>query len=193
MPKPVKLAPLLTVLSKLAAWFRTEAAPWAVIGGVAASLLGNPRPTRNIDALVNLSERRWARFLKAGERLGFISRRANALPFAQETRVLQMRHQKSGLDVNIVLGSLPFENEVVAGATQVDLGGVSIPLVRPEDLIVMKSVGHRPRDLDDIEAILAAQSTLKLTEMLNWVRTFAEALEMPEILTDLEALILKRR
>jgi hypothetical protein len=193
MPKSVKLASLLMVLSTLAAWFKTEEASWAVIGGVAASLLGRPRPTCNIDALVNLSERRWARFLKAGERLGFVLRRANALPFAQETRVLQMRHQKSGLDVDIVLGSLPFENEVVAGATQVDLGGVSIPLVRPEDLIVMKSVGHRPRDLDDIEAILAAQSTLKLTEMLNWVRTFAEALEMPEILTDLEALILKRR
>jgi Nucleotidyl transferase of unknown function (DUF2204) len=193
MPESERLAPLLTVLSELVTWFRTEEAPWALIGGVAASLLGSPRPTRNIDALVNLSERRWARFLKAGERLGFVLRRANALPFAQETRVLQMRHQKSGLDVNIVLGSLPFENEVVAGATQVDLGGVSIPLVRPEDLIVMKSVGHRPRDLDDIEAILAAQSTLKLTEMLNWVRKFAEALEMPEILTDLEALILKRR
>jgi hypothetical protein len=193
MPESEKVAPLLTVLSELAAWFRTEEASWAVIGGVAVSLLGRPRPTRNIDALVNLSGRRWARFLEAGEKLGFVPRRADALPFAQQTRVLQMRHRNSGLEVNIVLGSLPFENEVVAGATQVDLGGVSIPLVRPEDLIVMKAVGHRPRDLDDIQGILVAHSSLKLTEMLNWVRKFAEALEMPEILTNLEALILKRR
>jgi hypothetical protein len=140
-----------------------------------------------------MSGRRWPRFLGAGERLGFASRRADVHSFAQQTQVLQMRHQKSGLDVNIVFNSLPFENEVVAGKTWVDLGGIKIPLPRPEDLIVMLAVAHRPRDLDDIGAILDTQPSLNLTAMLNWVQKFATALEMPEILTDLEALILKRR
>jgi hypothetical protein len=193
MAESEELAPLFALFSDLVAWFKTENASWAVIGGVAASLLGPPRLTSSVDALVNLSMRIWSRFLGAGERHGFIPRRADVLPFAQQTQVLQMRHQKSGLDVNIVFGSLPFENEVVAGTTWVDLGGIEIPLPRPEDLIVMLAVAHRPRDLDDIEAILAAQPSLNLTAMLNWVQKFATALEMPEILTDLEALILKRR
>ena len=103
-----------------------------------------------------------------------------------------MRNQQSGLDVNIVFDSLPFDRDAVARATPVDLGGVLIPVSRPEDLIVMKVVAHRPQDLEDIEAILAAQSNLNLTGMLNWVQKFAVALEMQEILADLEALILKR-
>ena len=57
----------------------------------------------------------------------------------------------------------------------------------------MKAVGHRPRDLADIEAILAAHPQLKLWWMLDWVQKFAAALEMPELLTDLEALLNQHR
>jgi hypothetical protein len=57
----------------------------------------------------------------------------------------------------------------------------------------MKAVAHRPRDLADIEAIMAAHPQLQLWRMLDWVQKFAAALEMPEILTDLEALLNKRR
>jgi plasmid stabilization system protein ParE len=57
----------------------------------------------------------------------------------------------------------------------------------------MKAVAHRPRDLDDIEAILAANPKLNLRRVRRWVREFAEALEMPEILTDLKTLLSQRR
>jgi hypothetical protein len=49
-----------------------------------------------------------------------------------------MRHQESGIDVDIVFGSLPFEKKAVAEATWMDLGGVQAPLPLPEDLIIMK-------------------------------------------------------
>jgi hypothetical protein len=192
MPEPGDLGPLQAVLSDLGAWFKTEGASWVVIGGVAVSLLGRPRPTRNVDALVSMSARRWPKFLEAGERLGFVPRRPDYLPFARETKVLQMRHQKSGLDVDIVFGSLPFEHEALARATWADLGEILIPLPCPEDLIVMKAVAHRPQDLEDIEAILASHPRINLTRMLNWVQKLATALDIPKILTDLEALILKR-
>ena len=106
-------------------------------------MLGRPRLTRNVDALMIMFERRWPRFLEAGERFGFVPRRADVLLFARETRRLPMRHQQSGLDVNIVFDSLPFDRHAVARATPVDLGGVLIPVSRPEDLIVMKVVAHR--------------------------------------------------
>ena len=79
MPEPGDLTPLLAVLSDLVAWFTAEKVPGAVIGGVAASILGRPRLTRGVDALVLLQERRWTRFLAAGEGRGFVPRRAEAL------------------------------------------------------------------------------------------------------------------
>jgi len=193
MPEPTDLAPLLAVLRDLVAWFKAGKVPGVVIGGLAASLLGRPRLIRDVDMLVLVDQGQWAEFMAAGAKHGFIVRRDDALAFAKETQVLLVRHQQSGIDVDIVFGSLPFEKEAVARATWVELGGVQAPLPLPEDLIVMKAVAHRPQDLADIEAILAARSKLNLRRVRRWVREFAAALEMPEILNDLEALLPQRK
>jgi len=193
MPDPLGLTPLLAVLRDLVVWLQAEKIPGAVIGGLAASLLGRPRLTRDVDALVLLDEGRWAEFIAAGAEHGFSPRRDDPLAFARETRVLLVRHQESGIDVDIVFGSLPFEKEAVARATWVELSGIRVPLPLPEDLIVLKAVAHRPRDLADIEAILTAHPKLSLRRVRRWVREFAAALEMPEILNDLESLLSQQK
>jgi predicted nucleotidyltransferase len=188
----MELAPLLTALRDLVAWLKAGKVPGVVIGGLAASILGRPRLTRDVDVLVLLDEGLWAEFLAGGLRYDFSPRHDNTLAFAQETRVLLMRHRESGIDVDIVFGSLPFEKEAVARAIWVELGDVEVPLPLPEDLIIMKAVAHRPQDLADIEAILAAHPKLNLRRVRRWVREFAAALSMPEILNDLEALLSRR-
>ena len=193
MPEPPELGPLLTVLRHLVAWLQAGKVQGVVIGGVAASLWGRPRLTRDLDALVLLEEGRWGEFLAAAAEHGFLPRRADGLAFARETRVLLVRHGESGIDVDLVFGSLPFEKEAAIRAKWVDLGGVAIPLSSPEDLIIMKAVAHRPRDLEDIAAILAAQPGLNVRRVRRWLREFSGALEMPEILNDLEALLSQRR
>jgi len=193
MPEPRELAPLLTILRHLVAWLQAGKVQGVVIGGVAASLWGRPRLTRDVDALVLLEEGRWGEFLAAGAGHGFLPRRADALAFARETWVLLVRHGESDIDLDLVFGSLPFEKEAAIRAKWVDLGGVAIPLSSPEDLIIMKAVAHRPRDLEDIAAILAAQPGLNVRRVRRWLREFSGALEMPEILNDLEALLSQRR
>jgi Nucleotidyl transferase of unknown function (DUF2204) len=185
------LAPLLATLGDLTAWLKAAQAPGVIIGGVAASLLGRPRLTRDVDALVVLDETDWARFLAAGEQFGFAPRRADALAFARQARVLLVRHAPSGIDVDVVFGALAFEEEVVANAKSVDIGGISVSLPTPEDLVIMKAVAHRPRDLGDIEAVLDAHPELDAQRVRRWVREFARALEMPEVLSDLEKILRK--
>ena len=193
MPEPRDLTPLLAVLRDLVVWLKAGKVPGVVIGGLAASLLGRPRLTRDVDVLVLVDEGHWAEFMAAGAQHGFSPRRDDALAFAQDTRVLLMRHQESGIPVDMVFGSLPFEKEAVARATWVEMAGVRLPLPLPEDLIVMKAVAHRPQDLADIESILAAYPKVNSRRVRRWVREFASALEMPEILKDLEALLSQRR
>jgi len=193
MPEPADPTPLLAVLRDLVAWLKAGKVPGVVIGGLAASLWGRPRMTRDVDALVLMDEGQWADFLTAGAGYGFNPRRDDALAFAQETRVLLVRHQESGIDVDLVFGSLPFEKEAVNRAIWMELGGVRAPLPLPEDLIIMKAVAHRPQDLADIEAILAAHPKLNLRRARRWVREFAAALSMPEILNDLELLLSQRK
>lgn len=193
MSKTESLAPLLAALRDLVAWLQAERVPGVVIGGVAASLLGRPRVTRDVDAVVLLDDARWEEFLAAGARFGFTPRRPDALAFAQKARVLLVHHESSDIDADVVFGALPFEEEAIARAVWEDLGGVSLPLPSPEDLIIMKAVAHRPRDLADIESILDAHPVLDLRRVRQWVRQFSTALEMPQILDDLEIILAQRR
>ena len=63
----------------------------------------------------------------------------------------------------------------------------------PEDLIIMKAVAHRQRDLIDIEAILDAHPKLNLKRIRKWVKEFSSVLEMPEILKDIEKMLKRKK
>jgi len=187
------LVPLLAALGDLVAWLQAAHVPGVVIGGVAASLLGRPRVTRGVDVLVVLDGAEWMRFLTAGEQFSFAPRRPDVIEFAHKTRILLVQHASSGIDVNIVFGALPFEEEAVAKAVWVDVVGIRLPLPTPEDLIIMKAVAHRPRDLGDIEAVLDAHPRLDTHRVRRWVREFSIALAMPDLLSDLEKVLKKRK
>ncbi len=193
MSEPDPLAPLLVALHDLMAWWQAGPYQGLIIGGVAASLLGRPRATRDVDALVLLAEDHWADFLNRGALFGFVPRRADALAFARQARVLLVQHCPSGIDIDIAFAALPFEQEALDRALEMQVGGFTVPVPTPEDLIIMKAVAHRPRDWVDIEAVLDAQPKLNLRRIRHWVRAFAEALEQPELSDDLEALLRRRR
>lgn len=191
--KKESLVPLLAALGDLVAWLEAAHVSGVIIGGVAASLLGRPRVTRDVDALVHVSEERWKEFLKLGTRYGFHPRRKDALAFAHKARVLLVTHKPSSIDADIVFGALPFEEEAIARALWIEIAGVRVPLPAPEDLVIMKAVAHRPRDMGDIEAILDAHPKLDRKKVRRWVREFSSALGMPDILKDLDAVLKKSK
>jgi hypothetical protein len=160
-----------------------------VIGGVAASLLGRPRLTRDVDVLVSVTESRWGEFLAGAARFGLAPRNRDAIEFAHTARVLLLRHESSGVDVDVILGALPFEEEVLARISTIHVDGIPIALASPEDIVILKAVAGRPRDLGDIESVLAANPKLDYTRVRRWVREFAAALGKPDILKTLESLM----
>lgn len=160
--------------------------PGAVIGGVAAGILGRPRVTGDVDALLLLDISDAGSFLAAGSRFGFSPRFPDALAFAARRRVLLAVHDATGLTVDLSLGATPFEKESISRATLRTVAGVSFPVITAEDLIVMKALARRTRDVADIEAVLDAHPELDLERVRYWVGEFATVLEAPEILDDLE-------
>jgi len=194
VPETPLAAPFQSALHDLIAWLESAHVQSAIIGGVAASILGRPRATRDIDVLAWIEEANWQEVLDAGARYGFRPRHPDALPFARRHRVLLVRHDPSAIDADIVLAGLPFEREAIAASRLIQLGGgFAAHVCAPEDLIIMKAVARRVRDLADIEAILDAQPDLDLDRVRQWVGQFAEALETPEMVEDLEAILRRRR
>ena len=183
------LSPLLSALRDLVAWSQKEHIRSVIIGGVAASLLGRPRLTRDIDAVVLLDSKRWEKFLTVGQQFGFEPRIQDPLIFARKNRILLVNHKPTGIDVDISLGALPFEEEAIDRAVSSEVAGVNIPLPTPEDLIIMKAVAHRPIDMIDIQAVLDVHPDLDLHRIRRWVKEFSKVLEMPEILNDLEKIL----
>lgn len=184
-------ANLEEVLASLVAWFRTENIKNLIIGGIAASYWGRARLTEDIDALVLLDVNQWDSLIEGGKKYHFIPRIADPLTFAKRSRVLLLKHAKTGIEIDVSLGALPFEEESLKRGVNVKVGTVSCRLPTPEDLIIMKAVAHRPIDAFDIANILQTQPKLDPKRIRKWVREFAKVLEMPSIYGDLNKLLKK--
>lgn len=188
-PRAVDLsgvAPLVGALRDLIAWFEVSSVAGVIIGGVAASILGKPRFTHDVDALIVTDDAQWPELVASAERAGFEARIPDVLAFARRTRVLLLRHRLSGIDLDVSCGALPFERETVTRAKAIDVAGLPLPLPRVEDLIILKAIAHRPRDLADIEGLRESTPRLNLVRIRRIVSEFAALLEMPEIVEDME-------
>lgn len=170
-------------------WLRATRVEGAIIGGVAVSLLAEPRFTKDVDAVVWLESSDWERFLTSGQKHGFLPRIEAPLEFARHSRVLLLTHQATKTDVDISFGGLPFEREAIDRALSVRLGRINVKLATPEDLMVMKAVASRPRDWADIENLLNSFPKADISRVRDWTAQFAAVLEAPEISENLERLL----
>jgi len=160
-----------------------------IIGGIAASLLGTPRYTVDLDAVFLLSLRDLPRLIQAASTQGIEPRIPDAEAFARKNRVLLLRHVASGIDIDLSLGNLPFEIEMVERSKIIEFGSVKLRLPVPEDLIILKAVAQRPKDLADIQAIAANHPNLDRARIQYWVKQFGDALDLPNLWVDIEKLL----
>lgn len=160
-----------------------------IIGGVAASLIGRPRYTEDVDAILLLSVRDIPRLLEAAKQEGMEPRIEDAANFAKKNRIVLLNHPASDTNIDISLGILPFEEEVVERSVVHELGGLRIRLPTPEDLIILKAVAHRPKDLQDIRDLTNKYPALDRQRIERWVRDFGETLDEPELWKEIETIL----
>ncbi len=189
MSLPENLAPLLAPISALQRLLERAGGRGVILGGVATGFLGKPRFTVDVDAMVLSSINDIPQLLLFAKEQGIESRIENADSFARKNRVLLLRHNSSRVNIDISLGILPFEKETVERSIIKNIGSLAIRLPTPEDLIIMKAVAHRPKDLQDIQEIANAHPNLDLVRIDKWVNSFADALEQPDLWEQIEPLL----
>ena len=145
--------------------------------------------TRDIDALILAEDTGWDRLVSSAAAYGIAPRIEGVVDFAARTRVLLLRHDASGVDIDVMLGALTFHSELVARSTLIDVGPLRIRIPSPEDLVIMKAVARRPRDIADIESIMSVHRSLDLDRIRQKLREFSSLLEMPEIHEEFEQLL----
>lgn len=156
-----------------------------IIGGIAVGFLGRPRLTEDVDAMFLLSTYDIPQFLEVAKTENIEPRIKNAEEFARKSRVLLLQHAPTETNIDISLGVLPFEEEMVERGIVQSTNTLSVRLPTPEDLIIMKAIAHRPKDLEDIRTIVDKNPDLDIPRIKQWVKSFAEVLEMPDLWDDI--------
>jgi len=181
--------PLVKTLSVLKKLMNKLGCPWMIIGGVAASLLGKPRFTADVDVVIIIDLKDLPNIIKTAEKLGLEPRIQDAESFARKNRVLLLQYKKSSINVDISLGLLPFEQEAIKKSRQLKVGGLNLNFPMVEDLIIFKAVANRSQDLLDIQELVNANPKLDAKYIKKALKEFATVLEMPEILKETEKIL----
>lgn len=189
MSEPADVARLLPCLAALRQLLARYGDRGIVIGGVATSLMARPRLTVDVDAVMLVSVDGLPQLIAAAESVGLFLRHPDGAEFARKHRVLLLRHNESGTPLDVSLGALPFEVEAVKRGVKRSFGSVEVILPTPEDLIIMKAVARRPKDLLDIEAIAQAHPNLDRPRIRRWVQEFGRVLDTPDLWDQVERLI----
>jgi hypothetical protein len=126
-------------------------------------------------------------FAEAMQGAGFDLRAADWREFVARTRVLPFLHRASELPLDVVLAGPGLEEEFLDRAVLVDLSGITVPVISPEDLIVGKVLAGRPKDLEDVRAILAERhERLDLSRVRSVLGLLEQALTRSDLVTELE-------
>lgn len=169
-------------IKELHDFLTTREIPYALIGGIAVQMWGEPRYTQDVDVTIVLDQNKEDAVLLALVQR-FKPRISDAVTFALKNRVLLLKSDFS-VNLDISLGLPGYEEEIIARAAYCDLGrGMrGIRICSAEDLIVMKIIAGRPRDIDDVETILIRQkNTLDVDYVKEKLEDFTSLLETSDL------------
>lgn len=169
---------LSEVLERVARALAAARIPYMVIGGQAVLVHGEPRLTRDIDVTLGVSLDRLADVVSAAAAAG-LKPLVDPESFARETMVLPCSDAASGVRVDLVLSESGFERDAIRRAIAVRIGSTDVSFVTAADLVVQKIVAARPRDLEDVRAIVARQPRLDREHVERLLRKMEEATELP--------------
>jgi len=126
--------------------------PYVLIGGLAATLLGRPRYTRDIDLFVRQADAHAA--LAALGHAGFETEETNPAWIFKAV--------KREVTVDLIfwlLGDVYLDDEMLARAPRLDWAGTRVTVMPPEDMLVVKAIVHdeqTPHHWHDALGIVAA-------------------------------------
>lgn len=160
---------------------------WYLFGAQAVLVWGRPRLTGDVDVTIFLDPEDPHAFVAAMQEAGFDLRVRNVEDFVSRTRVFPFTHAASGLALDAVLGGPGFEEEFVRTARPVDIGGLVVPVIGPEELVVTKILAGRSKDLEDVRGILRTQGNgLDLSRIRGLLGQLEAAIDQSDLLPSLE-------
>ena len=190
MPSPPQ--PVADLLAALARALSALGVRWFLFGAQAAILHGAARLSADVDVTVDLGNRSFAE-LVAALAPDFDTRIVDPVRFAEETRVLPFVHRVSHMPLDVILAGPGLEEQFFAGATERLIGDVRVPVACAEDLVAMKILAGRPRDVEDVAAVIRARRDLDVEGVRSTLRLLERALDRADLVVELDRLLARAK
>jgi predicted nucleotidyltransferase len=141
---------------------------FALIGAWARNAWAPPRATTDLDLVVRADLDTLRMLTEALERRRYHAVRSQRVDSADDLPDIEIfRTADEDLrQVDLLLAKTDFEAQALARAVLVDISGLKVPVVTPEDLVVYKLLAHRTRDRDDVRAVIRTQ--MRTTRPFDW-------------------------
>lgn len=149
---------LISVLTDVVRVLHEHRFDYALAGGLAYSALVEPRATMDIDLLIVVEGAPPSALFQAmGPVFDAFTPHANPMRFKNLTvwRAVGIREKKEMI-VDFLLAESDFHRTALSRKRVVEWSGLPLPIVTPEDLLILKALGGRLRDQADIEGIKAS-------------------------------------
>lgn len=162
--------------------------PYALIGGLAVSVHGIPRPTHDLDFTISIDRSQLPRLYEESEKLGYSVSDSHASGWVDSVagmppvRVRQWIQGKA-IDIDIFLSESRFPESLIERRLQLEVDGVAAWVATPEDLILLKLVAARPRDIGDVLDILLAQGQLDDKYLSDWANELGVTERLADVLS----------
>jgi hypothetical protein len=167
--------------------------PYVVMGGIAVRVYGIPRPTHDVDFTLAIPRQRLPELYAKVAALGFTVPEEYQGGWVDEVAGMplvkfRLYLQGHGVDVDTFLAESPFQQQVLSRRRQARLDNVTVWLVSPEDLILLKLLAGRPRDIADIGDVLFTQGQLDETYLRHGAESLGVLAELERVLAEPPAL-----
>ena len=165
------------LLKQLAVALDNAALPYMVFGGQAVLLYGEPRLTRDIDITLGVDTSQAAALLRMIENLQWRILVDDVDEFLRQTFVLPVLDPKSNIRIDFVFSQTGYERQAIERGKTVRLGAANVRFVSLEDLIVMKVIAGRPRDLEDVASVIRKNHRFDRVYVEQWLKEFDSELD----------------
>lgn len=163
--------------------------PFMLIGGQAVLLHGEPRLTQDVDVTLGVAPDRLPEVLEAAGSAGLAPLPDDPEGFVGETFVLPCDEPGTGIRVDFIFSTTPYESRAIDRAVEVDIRDVDVPFAAAEDLILHKLFAGRARDLEDVAGVVRRKGEeLDWDYLRGWAEEFAEIPGREEMPEQVEAL-----
>jgi len=188
---PSSPPPIAELLAQLERAFARHGLRWFLFGAQAAILHGVARLSADVDVTVDLGARSSAELVDSLAEAGFDLLVGDVAGFVETTRVLPFVHRASRIPVDVVLAGPGIEDQFFAGVEERIVGEARVPVAAAEDLVAMKVLAGRARDLDDVAAIIRARrGNLDVPRIRATLGLLESALDRRDLRSELDRLII---